>query len=335
MGDPLTSHDEQHLRDAIALGADARAVSPPNPWVGCVLVDTHGRVYSGATEQVGGRHAEIVALHAAGDAARGATVYTTLEPCSHHGRTPPCVNALIDAGVARVVIGVLDPDPQVAGAGAKRLRDAGVEVCVATGAVREEVTEALAPYLHHRTTGRPWIVLKLAATLDGFIAAADGTSQWITGEAARRDAHQLRAESDVIVVGAGTVRADDPSLTVRHVSAPRGDPERIVLGVIPAEAQVQPARSYVGDLAALFDDLGAQGTVQVLVEGGATVAYRLHDAGLVNRYVLYFAPAFGAGRHGTPMFAGPGLTTMDDLWRGRFVSVRQLGADLRVEVAPG
>lgn len=332
---PTSADDEARLRRAVEVGATARAVSPPNPWVGCVLVTADGTVIEGATEAVGGRHAEIVALDAAGDAAEGATVYVTLEPCSHHGRTPPCSDALIAAGVARVVVGVCDPDDHVAGTGVEALRAAGIVVDVVDGPLAATVEDALAAYLHQRRTGRPSVVLKLAATLDGLTAAADGTSRWITGAEARRDVHRLRSESDAIVVGAGTVRADDPELTVRHVPAPRGDPERIVLGTIPPGAKVLPARSHVGPFAELLDDLGARGDLQVLVEGGAGVAADLHASGLVDRYVVYLAPALGGGRSGSPLLAGSGLETIADLWRGRFVAVRHLGDDLCVEMVPG
>ena len=214
----MVDTDHEHMLRAVELAAGVRASTSPNPWVGCVLVAADGRQVEGATQPPGGAHAEAAALAeaaATGVDMRGATAYVTLEPCNHHGRTPPCADALIDAGVARVVVGVADPDPQVRGAGIERLRAAGVEVT--TGVAAEVVTELLAPYVRHRETGRPYVVLKLAASLDGRTAAPDGTSRWITGEAARADAHRLRAESDAVLVGAGTVRADDPALTVRHV----------------------------------------------------------------------------------------------------------------------
>ncbi|MBX3287023.1 MAG: bifunctional diaminohydroxyphosphoribosylaminopyrimidine deaminase/5-amino-6-(5-phosphoribosylamino)uracil reductase RibD, partial [Actinobacteria bacterium] len=214
------------MAQAVTLAAAVRVATSPNPWVGCVIEAADGRVFGGATEPPGGAHAEVAALRAAGGAARGATAWVTLEPCSHTGRTGPCADALVEAGVARVVVALEDPDPRVAGRGIERLRAAGVDVEV--GVEADAVREQLAPYLKHRSTGRPWVVLKLASSLDGRTAAPDGTSQWITGGAARADAHQLRAESDAIVVGAGTVRADDPSLTVRHV--PGRSPMRVVLG---------------------------------------------------------------------------------------------------------
>ena len=201
------------MAEAITAAAAVRHRTSPNPWVGAVVVTADGQSFAGATEPPGGRHAEVVALDVAGDAARGATVYTTLEPCCHHGRTGPCTDALLAAGVTRVVVGIEDPDANVAGQGVAHLRAAGVDVEV--GVLADEVRRQLAPYRKHRETGRPWIVLKLAATIDGRTAAPDGTSQWITGHAARADAHRLRAESQAILVGAGTVRADDPALTVR------------------------------------------------------------------------------------------------------------------------
>jgi diaminohydroxyphosphoribosylaminopyrimidine deaminase/5-amino-6-(5-phosphoribosylamino)uracil reductase len=328
------SSDARYLRLAIANAHTVRLLTPPNPWVGAVVVTADGAVYQGATSEPGGAHAEVLALERAGDSARGATLYTTLEPCAHHGRTPPCADAVVAAGVARVVIGVADPDPNVAGAGIERLRAAGVDVTV--GVEAEAVTAQLQPYLHHRRTGRPWVVCKLAATLDGRIAAPDGTSQWITGPAARADAHRLRAESGAVIVGAGTVRADDPSLTVRDFAAtgevPEGslDPVRVVLGDVGPDARVQPARVHRGALEPLLDALGAEGILQVLVEGGAHVAGRFHREGLVDEYVLYLAPALLGGDDGRALFAGPGAATMADVWRGRFVSVDQMGDDVRV-----
>ncbi|MGH8918888.1 MAG: bifunctional diaminohydroxyphosphoribosylaminopyrimidine deaminase/5-amino-6-(5-phosphoribosylamino)uracil reductase RibD [Actinomycetes bacterium] len=245
--------DETWMAEALAVSLEARTRTAPNPWVGCALVPAgDDPVVLGATEPPGGAHAEVVALRLAGESARGATAYVTLEPCCHHGRTPPCTEALIQAGVTRVVIGTLDPDPLVAGKGAARLRAAGAEVTVGVGAAEVEVV--LAPYLTHRRTGRPYVVLKLAATLDGRIAAPDGSSRWITGPEARADVHRLRAESGAIVVGAGTVRADDPALTVRDADG--RDPLRLVLGPVDPGARVQPAESVSGELPDLLDDLG-------------------------------------------------------------------------------
>ncbi|MGH9164530.1 MAG: bifunctional diaminohydroxyphosphoribosylaminopyrimidine deaminase/5-amino-6-(5-phosphoribosylamino)uracil reductase RibD, partial [Acidimicrobiales bacterium] len=267
-----------------------------------------------------------------------ATLYTTLEPCAHHARTPPCAAAVAAAGVARVVVGIEDPDPRVSGAGLAALRRAGVAVEV--GRAADAVAAQLAPYLKHRTTGRPWVVLKLAATMDGRTAAPDGTSRWITGGAARADAHRLRADSDAVLVGAGTVRADDPALTVRHGAAEDDhaggrQPQRVVLGAIPPGARVLPAWEMAGDLGAVLDELGRRDVLQVLVEGGAGVAGRFHAAGLVDRYVLYLAPVLLGSDGGRPLLAGPGAATLADAWRGRIVDVVVLGDDLRVELAPG
>ena len=328
------------MRIAIDAGESVRGRTSPNPWVGAVVVpdlEEGGSWFTGATAPPGGPHAEVTALAAAGPRASNATLYVTLEPCAHQGRTPACTEAIVRAGIQRVVVAVEDPDPLVSGRGIAALRSAGVDVDLGPGA--DEAGERLAAYLKHRRTGRPWVVLKLAASLDGGIAAPDGSSRWITGEAARRDAHRLRAQSDGVMVGAGTVRKDDPALDVR---LPEGDrwfrgpdeqPERIVLGRVPPGAAVEPASSMGGDLGAVLTELGARGMVQVLVEGGARVAHAFHSSGLVDRYVLYLAPALFGGSDARPLFDGPGAATIDDLWRGRVVSVTSLEGDLRVELS--
>jgi len=334
--DERDAQDARHMARALELAAMARSVTAPNPWVGAVVVpagdDSIG--FEGVTAAPGGDHAEVSALASAlaAGAAGGSTLYSTLEPCSHHGRTPPCVDAILRAGVARVVVGVVDPDPQVSGRGIAALREAGVEV--RTGVRQNEVTEQLAPYLKHRRTGRPWVVLKMAITLDGRSAAPDGSSRWITGEQARADAHRLRACSDAVLVGAGTVRRDDPALTVRLDGDPAvRQPLRVVLGSVGGGARVAPALELRGDLEAVLDELGGRGALQVLVEGGASVAHDFHAAGLVDRYVFYLAPALSGGDDGRPVFAGPGAPAIEQFWRGRLVSVERLGEDLRVEVA--
>jgi diaminohydroxyphosphoribosylaminopyrimidine deaminase/5-amino-6-(5-phosphoribosylamino)uracil reductase len=336
-------NDVEHMRRALAQAATVRSTTAPNPWVGSVVVPPDsaadaGTVFAGATAPPGGPHAEVSALAAAGESARGATLYVTLEPCAHHGRTPPCTDAIIAAGVTRVVVGIEDPDEQVAGRGIAALRAAGIDVTV--GVASQEVAEQLAPYRKHRTTGQPWVVLKMAASLDGRTAAPDGTSRWITGEAARRDVHRLRAQSDAVLVGAGTVRADDPELTVRLDEGDdrwdgqeRSQPLRVVLGQAPADAKVRPALEMDGDLGDVLTELGRRGVLQLLVEGGASVAHDFHAAGLVDRYVLYLAPVLFGGDDGRPIFAGPGAGTIGDVWKGRIVSIEQLGEDLRVEVA--
>jgi diaminohydroxyphosphoribosylaminopyrimidine deaminase/5-amino-6-(5-phosphoribosylamino)uracil reductase len=317
------------MAEAVALGQEVRTETSPNPWVGAVVVPADDRpAAEGATRPAGGLHAEAVALELAGASARGATVYVTLEPCSHHGRTPPCADALVAAEVRRVVVGVIDPDPHVSGRGIERLRAAGIDVEVGVGAA--EVEASLRPYLAQRRRRRPWVVLKLAATLDGRIAAPDGSSRWITGPGARLDAHQLRAESDAILVGAGTIRADDPALTVRDV--PGRDPLRIVLGRPPETARALPAVVHDGDLEPLLDDLARRGIIQLLVEGGSRVAGSFHRAGLVDQYVMYLAPALLGGDDGLPLFSGPGAVTMADAWRGRITEIRPIGPDVRIDL---
>jgi diaminohydroxyphosphoribosylaminopyrimidine deaminase/5-amino-6-(5-phosphoribosylamino)uracil reductase len=338
------------MERAVALGESVRGLTSPNPWVGAVLITPGATSYEGATEPPGGRHAEIVAIDAAvaaGAPTRGSTLVVTLEPCCHVGRTGPCTEAIIDAGVARVVVGIEDPDVQVAGRGIAGLRSAGiaVEVASAVQSPAEGVgvgvagvgagvaaAESLLPYVKHRRTGRPWVTLKMAATLDGRTAAADGSSRWITGEDARRDVHRLRARADAVLVGAGTVRADDPELTVRLVEG--RDPRRVVLGRAPEGARVRPALELGGDLGEVLDRLGTEGILEVLVEGGARVAQEFHASGLVDRYVVYLAPALMGGGASRPLLDGPPAATIAELWRGRLVSVERLGDDLKVELEP-
>lgn len=316
---------------ALAAAAEVRATTSPNPWVGAAVMSADGDLVGvGATEPPGGRHAEIIALDAAGPRAEGATLVCTLEPCSHHGRTPPCTDAIVAAGIRRVVVAVADPDPLVAGSGIDALRQAGLDVEL--GLLEDDATTQLAPYLHHRRTARPYVVCKLAMSADGGIAAADGTSQWITGEAARRDAHRLRAESDAILVGAGTVRTDDPALTVRHVDG--GDPLRVVLGTAPAAARVHPCLQWTGGLDELLDELGGRGVVQLMVEGGARVVGSFHAAGLVDRYVLYLAPALFGGSDARAAIDAATAATIGDIWRGRFDCIERVGDDVRLELIP-
>ena len=322
---------------ALEAARSCRLVTSPNPWVGAV-VDTGEIQFLGATSPPGGNHAEINALEAAGPRAEGADLYTTLEPCDHQGRTGPCTDAIIAAGIARVFLAVEDPDPEVSGKGIATLQEA--DVVVEAGVRADEAAELLAPYLKHRRTGRPWVVLKLAATLDGRIAAPDATSRWITSPEARADVHRLRAESDAVLVGAGTVRADDPALTVRDWQPPAGvtprttQPLRVVLGAAPPEARVQPALEMDGPLEQVLAELGERGVVQLLVEGGAVTAAAFHRAGLVDHYAVYLAPALFGGDDAHPMFAGPGVPAIGDLWRGEITNVTRLGPDLRVDLRP-
>lgn len=331
--DSLTmASDAELMNAAITAANDVRTTTAPNPWVGAAVAAEDGVPSVGATQPPGGAHAEVRAIEAAraaGVDVTGATLATTLEPCCTTGRTGPCTDAIIEAGIARVLIGIEDPDADVSGRGVEQLRAAGI--AVETGIERDAVEDQLAPYLHHRRTGRPYVVVKLASSADGRTAAPDGTSQWITGEEARTDAHRLRAESQAILVGAGTVRADDPSLTVRLVDGP--DPRRVVLGTAPADAAIQPCLEWRGELPELLDLLGREGVLQLMVEGGANTTAQFQSEGLVDRYVLYVAPAVFGGDDARPMFVGNGAPTIDELPRGRFLGVRHLGDDLRIDLA--
>lgn len=329
--------DETLMQQALEAAASVKGLTAPNPWVGAVLLLNDGAVTVGVTHPAGGPHAEIHALEQAGGAASGSTMFVTLEPCSHYGRTPPCVEAIVAAGVAKVVVAMIDPDPLVAGRGVQALREAGVEVQLGIG--ETEAQSLLAPYIHHRESGRPYVVLKMAASLDGGTAAPDYTSQWITSAVSRLDVHRLRAQSDAILVGAGTVRADDPALTVRGVESPLEGvsykPLRVVLGSASNDRQVYPCLEMTGPLDKVLDDLGQRGVIQLLVEGGAHVAGEFHRSGLVNHYIIYLAPALFGGDDARPIMSGDGATTMDELWRGRILSAELIGDDVRIEFVPG
>jgi diaminohydroxyphosphoribosylaminopyrimidine deaminase/5-amino-6-(5-phosphoribosylamino)uracil reductase len=277
-----------------------------------VIETTDGRVFEGATEPPGGRHAEVVALDAT-QATKGATVWVTLEPCAHHGRTGPCADALIAAGVARVVVGIEDPDPNVAGKGIARLRAAGVTVEVGDGA--EMIAHDLRAYLTHRRLGRPFVTLKLAMTTDGRTTSEE---RWITGAEARSDGHRLRAENDAILVGANTVRVDNPRLTTRDAAGP--DPLRIVLGHAAPDAAIRPCIEASGDLDGVLQDLASRGITSVLVEGGEATGRAFHEAGLVDEYVFYIANA------------QPESVT--SLWGLDVAEATQIGNDVRVTLVP-
>jgi diaminohydroxyphosphoribosylaminopyrimidine deaminase / 5-amino-6-(5-phosphoribosylamino)uracil reductase len=329
-----TQHSDAALMSAAVAAAEGiqRQVSP-NPGVGAAIRTSDGQVFVGCTQPPGGAHAEVMAIRAAVQAGAsfvGATLATTLEPCNHHGRTGPCTEAILAAKINRVIVGILDPDPQVAGTGIRRLTEAGVSIGVGVG--DNEINEQLRYYLHHRRTGRPYVTLKLAMSLDGKAAAPDGSSQWITSEQARTDGHRLRADHDAILVGAGTVRADDPSLTVRHVDGP--DPLRVVLGRADSLAKVHPCREMSGALVDVLEQLGADGVLSVLVEGGPTVAAEFHRMGLVNTYVAYLAPVLFGGDDAQSVFRGLGAPSMAELWRGRLHHVETLGPDVKMVLRP-
>lgn len=317
------------LARADALGAAGLGTTSPNPSVGCVLLSDDGAVIAeGATEPPPGRHAEVVALASAGAAARGATAVVTLEPCRHEGRTPPCVDALITAGVARLVYAAADPHAE-AGGGAQVLAAAGIDV-EAAGA---DAAPSLRPWLTATRRERPYVTLKTATTLDGRVAAPDGSSRWITGPAARADGHRLRARVDAVVVGSGTVVADDPALTVRDVGLDRL-PLRVVVdrrGRTPADARVRDASAPTlitgAEPAALLADLFALGVRHVLIEGGPTLAGAFVGAGLVDEFVAYIAPALlGAGPSSVVLAA----SSISDAVRLEVADVTAVGPDVRV-----
>ena len=316
------------MLEAVACAANARLQSRPNPWVGAVVVKDSAIVGRGFTSPVGGAHAEVHALTESSRRARGATLYSTLEPCSHHGRTPPCTEAIIAAGISRVVIGVVDPDPNVSGNGIAQLRDAGIEVV--TGIAEDEVRYQLRAYLHHRTTSRPYVIAKMAVTQDGFTtlpnAATTSTrspAEWITGEESRQRVHMLRAESDAICVGANTVRIDDPALTVRLVEG--RDPLRIVLGEVSPDAQVHPCVQWTLGIEPLLDHLGGLGMLQLMVEGGAATVSAFRRDQLIDELILHVAPkTAGVGR---PVFDNVAWAVVQDWLLDRRVAVTSMGSD--------
>lgn len=355
----FTVDDHRYMAEALRLAERGRFGTSPNPRVGCVIARDGEPVGRGWHERAGGPHAEAAALAAAGARARGATVYLNLEPCSHHGRTPPCADALVEAGVARVVAAMEDPNPLVAGRGFRRLREAGIPT--ESGLLDAEAREVNAGFVSRMTRGRPWVRLKLAASLDGKTALLNGRSQWITGEEARRDGHRLRAEACAVLTGIGTVRDDDPQLNVRHVETPR-QPLRVVVDSrleTPADARVLagggtlvfaaveaqdrrrtleeqgatvvvvPDANGKVDLAAMMLELGRRGVNEVLVEAGFKLNGSLLAAGLVDELVIYLAPHL-VGDAARGMFNLPAL---EDLGGRRALAVRDMrmvGRDLRV-----
>jgi diaminohydroxyphosphoribosylaminopyrimidine deaminase/5-amino-6-(5-phosphoribosylamino)uracil reductase len=343
--------DEQRLMDE-ALRLAAPTHPHPNPRVGAIVLDRDGRVVASAAHAgPGAPHAEALAIAEAGEAARGGTLVVTLEPCAHEGRTPPCTRAIVSAGIRRVVIGAEDPDRRVGGRGIATLREAGLEVALHPDG---RAAEAVDPgYFHHRRTGRPRVTLKAALTLDGQAAAADGTAKWITAEAAREDGHRLRAASDAVMVGAGTVLADDPALTVRlpGYTGPQPRPvlvagerplppgaaiwrrDPIVLAGRPldvpgGEVLVVPGEHGV-DLREGMAALGQREVVDLLVEGGPALAAAMLRDGLVQQGVFYLAGRL-AGGSGRPAFAGT-FATLADARDVVITGVEPLGGDVRIE----
>ncbi|MFP5021399.1 bifunctional diaminohydroxyphosphoribosylaminopyrimidine deaminase/5-amino-6-(5-phosphoribosylamino)uracil reductase RibD [Pseudonocardia phyllosphaerae] len=326
------------MRLAVAASARVHGTTSPNPPVGCVVLDRDGRVAGvGGTRPPGGPHAERVALADAGERAAGGTAVVTLEPCDHTGRTPPCVDGLLDAGIARVFAAVADPNPVAAG-GIDRLRAAGVEVTLGTLA-GEVAAGPLRGWLHRQRTGRPHVTWKVATTLDGRVAAADGSSRWITGPQARAEVHDLRRTMDAIVAGTGTVLADDPALTARRPDGTLHDhqPLRVVAGRrdVPDDARLagpDVLHLRTRDPGEVLDALAARDVVDVLLEGGPTLAGAFVAAGAVDRVLVHLAPAFlGAG---PPALGDAGVGTIADIIRLQVDEVRHAGVDLVLDARP-
>ncbi len=358
-------NDDDYMDLALSLAARGAGYVAPNPMVGAVVVREGQVVGQGFHQAVGGPHAEVNAIDDAGERAAGATLYVTLEPCNHFGRTPPCTEKVMAAGIRRVVVAMADPNPDVRGGGNDLLRSKGIEVVCG---VREAQARRLnASFIKFAATKRPFVVLKMAATLDGRIAASTGDARWVTGEAARAQVHRLRHAMDAIMVGIGTVKADDPELTARLSDGRGKDPIRLVLDTrlgmskrAKVLTQVSEAPTYVVcgpeasdvdrrrltasgarimdasvkkgriDLAALMGQLGKMGITSLLIEGGAQVAGSALAAGIVDKAVLFYAPKLLGGDDGTPMFRGQGAAWMKDAMALHDVSVERVGEDIMV-----
>jgi diaminohydroxyphosphoribosylaminopyrimidine deaminase/5-amino-6-(5-phosphoribosylamino)uracil reductase len=346
----FSAEDQEYMARALQLAAQGLNTTTPNPRVGCVLVKDGVVVGEGWHERAGEAHAEVHALRNAGEAARGATAYVTLEPCAHHGRTPPCADALIEAGVARVVAAMRDPNPLVSGEGIARLELAGIAAEV--GLLEDDAEKLNVGFVSRMMRGRPWVRVKVAASLDGKTALLNGRSQWITGLEARRHAHGWRARSCAIMTGSGTVLDDDPSLTVREVPCTR-QPLRVVVdgrlqtpptakvlanggaliftaqrGSLP-NAEVVVASSGAGkvDLVGVVNELGRRGINELMVEGGSRLNGALLRAGLVDELLIYQAPLL-IGDQGRGMFDLPEALDLSEARRLEVVERRALGPDI-------
>ncbi|HJT60394.1 MAG TPA: bifunctional diaminohydroxyphosphoribosylaminopyrimidine deaminase/5-amino-6-(5-phosphoribosylamino)uracil reductase RibD [Burkholderiales bacterium] len=343
------------MRRALELAEQGLYTTTPNPRVGCVVVQNKKTVGEGWHEKAGAPHAEAMALERAGAQAAGATVYVNLEPCNHHGRTPPCVEALKKAKVKRVVAAMRDPNPQAGGGGAA-LEAAGIGF--EHGLLEHEARELNIGFVSRLTRGRPWVRLKVAATLDGRTALADGTSQWITGAEARRDGHRWRARACAILTGAGTVRADDPRLTVREVDTPR-QPLRVIVdsrletpptarilhgekalvfaathGALPnAEVVCLPNKNQKVELPAMLEELARRGVNELHVEAGFRLNGSLVREGCVDEYLLYFNPSF-LGDAAQGMLALPGFDSLEKRVKLKLLGLDRVGDDLRILARP-
>ena len=349
---------------ALKLAEKGLYSADPNPRVGCVVVKDDAIVGEAWHEKAGLPHAEVLALRQAGHAARGASVYVNLEPCCHQGRTPPCTGFLIDSGVKRVVAATEDPNPQVAGGGIENLRNVGIDVDV--GIMRQEAEALNRGFFHRIKNGRPWVVLKVAASMDGRTAMRSGESQWVSGDQSRRDVHHWRARSSAILTGIGTVVADNPALTVRDVDTER-QPLRVIVDskfTTPRDAKIllQPGRvlvataneQYMGsedidsehvevvyvpttnhtvDLEALMHHLTQRDINEVLVEAGPTLSGAMLQANLVDEVLIYLAPKV-LGDEGRGMFSLHGLDRLVDCFKFNLIDIRQFGNDVRIQLKP-
>jgi diaminohydroxyphosphoribosylaminopyrimidine deaminase/5-amino-6-(5-phosphoribosylamino)uracil reductase len=366
MSTTVTDADRHMMARALELASRGEGRTAPNPPVGAVIVRDGSVAGEGFHAKAGGPHAEVAALREAGERARGATIFVTLEPCAHHGRTPPCTEALIEAGIARVVIGCSDPNPRVEGGGARVLEAAGLDVSV--GLEEALCRRLISPFAHHVTTGLPFTTLKSAVTLDGKTATSTGRSQWISGEAALQETHSLRNRVDAIMVGVGTVIEDDPKLTTRGVQGGR-DPLRVVVDSrlrTPPEAAIlhleSPAPTLVAttdrastesitaieregvevlvlgrdaegrvDLGTLWKALGNRDILHLLLEGGATLAQAALEAQLIQRMRVVIAPKMLGGNDGFSIFRGQGVQDLEDAVRLRDLRARNCGGDIIIE----
>lgn len=322
---------------AIAESERVRGTTSPNPPVGCVILDAHGRAAGfGGTQPPGGPHAEVMALKEAGTRAQGGTAVVTLEPCSHFGRTPPCTEALEEAGIKHVIHAVSDPNPKAAG-GARHLEEAGITV--ESGLLADEVSNGpLRAWLHYARTGRPHVTWKYAASLDGRIAARDGTSRWISSETSRKEVHDMRAKLDAIIVGTNTVRKDDPALTARDddgMPLPR-QPLPVVVGMsdLPDGAKLRDTALQLRthDPDEVLNALVGHGVVDVLLEGGPTVAGAFWRAGRIDRVLAYIAPTLLGD--GPAAVLDAGVSTITDAVRLTVEDVTMSGPDLRISAVP-
>lgn len=325
----LSAEDEGCLGRALALAERGRFTVAPNPLVGCIITTPDGRIVGeGWHERPGGDHAERVALRAAGEAAAGATAYVTLEPCAHYGTTPPCADALIRAGVTRVVACVTDPNPKTDGVGFATLRQAGITVEVGSGELAWRARVQNQGFRRWVSAGRPFVTYKAAVTLDGRLAASSGESRWISGSESRRRVHAERARAHAVAVGMGTVRADRPLLTARGVAAPR-QPRRLAFGrgPLPADLELELCTGALRDELARLAEEGVQ---TLLLEGGPTLAGSFLRAGLIDRLLLFVAPKLIGGADSPPIFAGPGAASMEEALAVSHVSWEPVGDDLMV-----